>query len=150
MLLQRQVLSRAQSSSERIWCRHLLPGEKSRIGKFIQSVIIAQKYVFCLHFILPWLCYAAGLQFNQDPSDLGAEASTLLLPVAVSLINLIVPLLNSLISKIESDLAFIVYFVPRNVILKMSILGILCFYWLNFVPNNISVGALRVHFIMDY
>uniref|UniRef100_A0A8C1U6W6 Transmembrane channel-like protein n=1 Tax=Cyprinus carpio TaxID=7962 RepID=A0A8C1U6W6_CYPCA len=61
MLLQRQVLSRAQSSSERIWCRHLLPGEKLRTGK-------------CDH------CF-------------------------------------------------------------MSILGILCFYWLNFVPNNISVGC---------
>lgn len=113
---------------------------------------------------------------NHDPNDLKAEASTLLLPVVVSLINLIVPLLYSLISKMESysnpraqiyisimrcghcfftrsirfplltmtgDLIFIVFcFVPRNVILKMSLLGILCFYWLNDVPDGISsVGA---------
>lgn len=38
---------------------------------------------------------------NHDPNDLTAEASTLLLPVVVSLINLIVPLLYSLISRME-------------------------------------------------
>ncbi|XP_016401127.1 transmembrane channel-like protein 5 [Sinocyclocheilus rhinocerous] len=82
-----------------------------------------------------------AFSFNHDPSDLGAEASTLLLPVVVSLINLIVPLLYSLISKIESysnPRTKIYISIVRNVILKMSILGILCFYWLNFVPNNIS------------
>uniref|UniRef100_A0A673K7P5 Transmembrane channel-like protein n=1 Tax=Sinocyclocheilus rhinocerous TaxID=307959 RepID=A0A673K7P5_9TELE len=85
-----------------------------------------------------------AFSFNHDPSDLGAEASTLLLPVVVSLINLIVPLLYSLISKIESysnPRTKIYISIVRNVILKMSILGILCFYWLNFVPNNISVGC---------
>ncbi|KAG1967739.1 transmembrane channel-like protein [Pimephales promelas] len=108
---------------------------------------------------------------DHDPNDLKAEASTLLLPVVVSLINLIVPLLFSLISKMESysnpraqiyisiircdhcfvtrsirfllltmpgDLIIIVCFVPRNVILKMSLLGILCFYWLNFVSKEIA------------
>ncbi|KAL0197929.1 hypothetical protein M9458_006469, partial [Cirrhinus mrigala] len=43
-----------------------------------------------------------AFSFNHGPNDLTAEASTLLLPVVVSLINLIVPLLYSLISKIES------------------------------------------------
>lgn len=82
-----------------------------------------------------------AFSFNKDPSDLGAEASTLLLPVVVSLINLIVPLLYSLISKIESysnPHAKIYISIVRNVILKMSILGILCFYWLDVVPDNIS------------
>uniref|UniRef100_A0A671PRL8 Transmembrane channel-like protein n=1 Tax=Sinocyclocheilus anshuiensis TaxID=1608454 RepID=A0A671PRL8_9TELE len=95
----------------------------------------------------------AGIYFlGTDPElvssftvhDLGAEASTLLLPVVVSLINLIVPLLYSLISKIESysnPRAKIYISIVRNVILKMSILGILCFYWLNFFPDNISVGC---------
>uniref|UniRef100_A0A673KK82 Transmembrane channel-like protein n=1 Tax=Sinocyclocheilus rhinocerous TaxID=307959 RepID=A0A673KK82_9TELE len=72
------------------------------------------------------------------------SASTLLLPVVVSLINLIVPLLYSLISTIESysnPRAKIYISIIRSVILKMSILGILCFYWLNFVPDNISVGC---------
>ncbi|XP_043091046.1 transmembrane channel-like protein 5 [Puntigrus tetrazona] len=79
--------------------------------------------------------------FSQDPSDLGSEASTLLLPVVVSLINLIVPLFYSLIDKIESysnPRAKIYISIVRSVILKMSILGILCFYWLHVVPDSIS------------
>ncbi|XP_056114138.1 transmembrane channel-like protein 5 [Rhinichthys klamathensis goyatoka] len=79
--------------------------------------------------------------FDHDPNDLKAEASTLLLPVVVSLINLIVPLLFSLISKMESysnPRAQIYISIIRNVVLKMSLLGILCFYWLNVVPNEIS------------
>uniref|UniRef100_A0A8C1Z949 Transmembrane channel-like protein n=1 Tax=Cyprinus carpio TaxID=7962 RepID=A0A8C1Z949_CYPCA len=82
-----------------------------------------------------------AFSFSHNPNNLRAEASTLLLPVVVSLINLIVPLLYSLISKIESysnPRAKIYISIIRNVILKMSILGILCFYWLNFVPNSIS------------
>ncbi|KAK9977574.1 hypothetical protein ABG768_019381 [Culter alburnus] len=79
--------------------------------------------------------------FDHDPNDLKAEASTLLLPVVVSLINLIVPLLYSLISRMESysnPRAQIYISIMRNVILKMSLLGILCFYWLNDVPNSTS------------
>ncbi|XP_056309486.1 transmembrane channel-like protein 5 [Danio aesculapii] len=79
--------------------------------------------------------------FNQDPNDLVSEASTLLLPVVVSLINLIVPLLYSLIGKMETysnPRAKIYISITRNIILKMSLLGILCFYWLNFVPDRIS------------
>ncbi|CAM4381124.1 unnamed protein product [Leuciscus chuanchicus] len=81
------------------------------------------------------------INFDHDPNDLTAEASTLLLPVVVSLINLIVPLLYSLISKMESysnPRTQIYISIIRNVVLKMSLLGILCFYWLNSVPNNIS------------
>ncbi|XDV13306.1 hypothetical protein PO909_001738 [Leuciscus waleckii] len=81
------------------------------------------------------------IHFDHDPNDLTAEASTLLLPVVVSLINLIVPLLYSLISKMESysnPRTQIYISIIRNVVLKMSLLGILCFYWLNSVPNNIS------------
>nr|XP_055050170.1 transmembrane channel-like protein 5 [Misgurnus anguillicaudatus]XP_055050171.1 transmembrane channel-like protein 5 [Misgurnus anguillicaudatus] len=78
---------------------------------------------------------------NHDPKDLKAEASTLLLPVVVSLINLIVPLIFSLISRMESysnPRAKIYISITRNVILKMSIVGILCYYWLNSVPMDVS------------
>ncbi|XP_051987954.1 transmembrane channel-like protein 5 [Xyrauchen texanus] len=80
-------------------------------------------------------------RLNYDPNDLVAEASTLLLPVVVSLINLIVPLLYSLINKMEhytNSRAKIYISIIRNVVLKMSILGILCYYWLHFVPTRIS------------
>ncbi|KAL1278027.1 hypothetical protein QQF64_024700 [Cirrhinus molitorella] len=82
-----------------------------------------------------------AFSFNHNPNDLTAEASTLLLPVVVSLINLIVPLLYSLISKMESysnPRAKIYIIIVRNIVLKMSILGILCSYWLNIVPEKVS------------
>uniref|UniRef100_A0A4W4H9L5 Transmembrane channel-like protein n=1 Tax=Electrophorus electricus TaxID=8005 RepID=A0A4W4H9L5_ELEEL len=63
--------------------------------------------------------------------DLTAEASTLLLPVVVSLINLIVPLIYTLINKMEhydSPRTNIYIIILRNVLLKMSILGIICYY----------------------
>uniref|UniRef100_A0A673KJS9 Transmembrane channel-like protein n=1 Tax=Sinocyclocheilus rhinocerous TaxID=307959 RepID=A0A673KJS9_9TELE len=85
-----------------------------------------------------------AIQYNKNNLAIQLKASTLLLPVVVSLINLIVPLLYSLISTIESysnPRAKIYISIIRSVILKMSILGILCFYWLNFVPDNISVGC---------
>ncbi|XP_026858564.2 transmembrane channel-like protein 5 [Electrophorus electricus] len=71
--------------------------------------------------------------------DLTAEASTLLLPVVVSLINLIVPLIYTLINKMEhydSPRTNIYIIILRNVLLKMSILGIICYYWLNDDPQT--------------
>uniref|UniRef100_A0A674C7J4 Transmembrane channel-like protein n=1 Tax=Salmo trutta TaxID=8032 RepID=A0A674C7J4_SALTR len=69
------------------------------------------------------------------------EAATLLLPFVVSLINLVVPLFYSLFKKIEhySNPRMQVYaIIVRNVILKMSILGILCYYWMKDVANTFS------------
>uniref|UniRef100_A0A8C7EZ30 Transmembrane channel-like protein n=1 Tax=Oncorhynchus kisutch TaxID=8019 RepID=A0A8C7EZ30_ONCKI len=87
------------------------------------------------------------------------EAATLLLPFVVSLINLVVPLFYSLFKKIEhySNPRMQVYaIIVRNVILKMSILGILCYYWMKDVANTFScwesiVGqALYRLVIMDF
>lgn len=72
--------------------------------------------------------------------DLGTEASTLILPVVVSLINLIVPLIFSLVNKMEhytNPRTNIYIGIMRNVLLKISILGILCYYWLKDVPSTI-------------
>ncbi|XP_064818980.1 transmembrane channel-like protein 5 isoform X2 [Oncorhynchus masou masou] len=87
------------------------------------------------------------------------EAATLLLPFVVSLINLVIPLFYSLFKKIEhySNPRMQVYaIIVRNVILKMSILGILCYYWMKDVANTFScwesiVGqALYRLVIMDF
>ncbi|XP_028669903.1 transmembrane channel-like protein 5 isoform X4 [Erpetoichthys calabaricus] len=90
----------------------------------------AAVYFLCLYNVnsSPW----------NNRSDLTKEASTLLLPIVVSLINLIVPLLYSLLRNIE----FFTFprhelytLILRNVILKMSIIGVLCYYWLDKVVN---------------
>ncbi|CAB1344573.1 unnamed protein product [Coregonus sp. 'balchen'] len=75
------------------------------------------------------------------------EAATLLLPFVVSLINLVIPLCYSLFKKIEhySNPRMQVYaMIVRNVILKMSILGILCHYWMKDVANTFSCWESRV------
>uniref|UniRef100_A0A3P8ZF26 Transmembrane channel-like protein n=1 Tax=Esox lucius TaxID=8010 RepID=A0A3P8ZF26_ESOLU len=86
----------------------------------------------------------AGIYFlckyeNQSSGSLLDEASTLLLPFMVSLVNLVVPLFYSLFRKIEhySQPRMQIYaIILRNVILKMSILGILCYYWMNDVAER--------------
>ncbi|XP_078138758.1 transmembrane channel-like protein 5 [Centroberyx gerrardi] len=69
------------------------------------------------------------------------EAETLLVPFVVSLINLVIPLFYSLFNKFEhysNQRRQIYALVVRNVILKVSILGILCYYWMNEVANKFS------------
>ncbi|XP_024259413.2 transmembrane channel-like protein 5 isoform X1 [Oncorhynchus tshawytscha] len=110
-----------------------------------------------------FLCQYDTWRTRQSPDkasgSLLEEAATLLLPFVVSLINLVVPLFYSLFKKIEhySNPRMQVYaIIVRNVILKMSILGILCSYWMKDVANTFScwesiVGqALYRLVIMDF
>ncbi|XP_042341575.1 transmembrane channel-like protein 5 [Plectropomus leopardus] len=69
------------------------------------------------------------------------EAETLLVPFVVSLMNLVVPLFYSLFNKFEpysSQRRQIYALVIRNVFLKMSILAVLCYYWMNVVATKFS------------
>ncbi|XP_034452240.1 transmembrane channel-like protein 5 [Hippoglossus hippoglossus] len=69
------------------------------------------------------------------------EAETLLVPFVVSLMNMVVPLFYSLFNKFEhysSQRRQIYALVVRNVLLRMSILGVLCYYWMNVVATNFS------------
>uniref|UniRef100_A0A7N8X6K1 Transmembrane channel-like protein n=1 Tax=Mastacembelus armatus TaxID=205130 RepID=A0A7N8X6K1_9TELE len=69
------------------------------------------------------------------------EAETLLVPFVVSLMNLVVPLLYSLFNKFEhysSHRRQIYALVVRNILLKMSILAVLCYYWMNVVAKKFS------------
>ncbi|XP_077380666.1 transmembrane channel-like protein 5 [Festucalex cinctus] len=69
------------------------------------------------------------------------EAETLLVPFVVSLMNLVVPLFYSLFNKFEqysSQRRQIYALLLRNVLLKMLILGVLCYYWMNVVAQKFS------------
>ncbi|KAM8773455.1 transmembrane channel-like protein 5 [Acanthopagrus schlegelii] len=69
------------------------------------------------------------------------EAKTLLVPFVVSLMNLVVPLFYSLFNKFEiysSQRRQIYALVIRNVFLKMSILAVLCYHWMNVVAEKFS------------
>ncbi|XP_028444413.1 transmembrane channel-like protein 5 [Perca flavescens] len=85
-------------------------------------------------------------QYEQQATDaanwsLLQEAQTLLVPFVVSLMNLVVPLFYSLFNKFEhysSHRRQIYALVVRNVLLKMSILAVLCYYWMNVVAKKFS------------
>uniref|UniRef100_A0A665THQ9 Transmembrane channel-like protein n=1 Tax=Echeneis naucrates TaxID=173247 RepID=A0A665THQ9_ECHNA len=79
-------------------------------------------------------------QYEQQVHS-SMEGLTLLVPFVVSLINLVIPLFYSLFYKFEqysSQRRQIYALVIRNVFLKMSILGVLCFYWMNVVAKKYS------------
>ncbi|KAK1162799.1 transmembrane channel-like protein 5 isoform X1 [Acipenser oxyrinchus oxyrinchus] len=90
-------------------------------------------------------CYNMNL-INKSPASqsLTVEAGTLLLPVVVSLINLVIPLLYSLFKKVE-PFTFprhqIYALIIRNVLLKMSILAMLCYFWLEQVVENDNINC---------
>ncbi|KAH0631898.1 hypothetical protein JD844_019797 [Phrynosoma platyrhinos] len=71
---------------------------------------------------------------DEKKTDLESEAATLVLPIIASLINHIVPFLYSFfgfVEKFTHPRHQIYTTIIRNIILKVSIIGILCNYWLN-------------------
>ncbi|XP_067407143.1 transmembrane channel-like protein 5 isoform X2 [Emydura macquarii macquarii] len=74
-----------------------------------------------------------------NKTELEKEAATLLLPIVVSLLNLLIPFcyaLFGLIEKFQYPRHQIYVTVIRNIFLKISIIGILCYYWLNDVATS--------------
>ncbi|XP_044289434.1 transmembrane channel-like protein 5 [Varanus komodoensis] len=82
------------------------------------------------------------LFLDGDKSELENEAATLILPVVVSLLNHVIPYLYSsfgFVEKFTNPRHQIYTAIFRNVILKISIIGILCYYWLNTVAMEPKV-----------
>ncbi|XP_065414989.1 transmembrane channel-like protein 5 isoform X7 [Chrysemys picta bellii] len=74
-----------------------------------------------------------------NKSELENEAATLVLPIVVSLLNLLIPFcfaLFGLIEKFQYPRHQLYTTIIRNVCLKISIIGILCYYWLNDVATS--------------
>ncbi|XP_030432760.1 transmembrane channel-like protein 5 isoform X6 [Gopherus evgoodei] len=74
-----------------------------------------------------------------NKSELENEAATLVLPIVVSLLNLLIPFcfaLFGLIEKFQYPRHQLYATVIRNVFLKIAIIGILCYYWLNDVATS--------------
>uniref|UniRef100_A0A8C5QN94 Transmembrane channel-like protein n=2 Tax=Leptobrachium leishanense TaxID=445787 RepID=A0A8C5QN94_9ANUR len=108
---------------------------------------------FCIH-VLAWflscgiaagccagvyyLCTNIDTQFSIT-EPLRKQAATLVVPVVVAFINLFVPLIYSLFGLVEKykyprHHTYVV--IIRNVLLKISIIGILCYYWLHAVAES--------------
>ncbi|KFV99484.1 Transmembrane channel-like 5, partial [Eurypyga helias] len=74
-------------------------------------------------------------------SDLEGQASMLVLPVVASLLNTLIPFFYSWLGHLERFQTpghKIYVTIIRNIILKISIVGILCYYWLNIVAASES------------
>ncbi|XP_078097058.1 transmembrane channel-like protein 5 [Mustelus asterias] len=79
----------------------------------------------------------------KDPTEeeLQKQAATLLLPLVVAIINLCIPLFFSFLGFMERfkyprDEIYVL--IIRNVLLKMSVIGVLCYYWLVTVANTVE------------
>ncbi|XP_071245610.1 transmembrane channel-like protein 5 [Salvelinus alpinus] len=129
------------------------------LGTWLLSTGMALGCGASVYFLCQYDTSRTRKSADKASGSLLEEATTLLLPFVVSLINLVVPLFYSLFKKIEhySNPRMQVYaIIVRNVILKMSILAILCYYWMKDVANTFScwesiVGqALYRLVIMDF
>nr|XP_056722580.1 transmembrane channel-like protein 5 [Euleptes europaea] len=79
------------------------------------------------------------LFLKEDQTKLESEAVTLVLPVVVGLLNHMVPFFYSFFGFVEKftyPKHQIYTSIGRNIILKISIIGILCYYWLNIVAAS--------------
>ncbi|XP_068100848.1 transmembrane channel-like protein 5 isoform X2 [Hyperolius riggenbachi] len=87
-----------------------------------------------------FLCiYVAESTQDSNLNDLTKQAKTLLVPVVVSIINLIMPLVYAmfgLVEKYKYPRHEIYVEIMRNVLLKISVIGILCYYWLKKVAGD--------------
>ncbi|XP_054698474.1 transmembrane channel-like protein 5 isoform X2 [Grus americana] len=74
-------------------------------------------------------------------NDLESQAAMLVLPIVVSVLNTFIPFLYSWLVHLErfqTPRHQICVTITRNIILKISIVGILCYYWLNIVATSES------------
>ncbi|KAM9792613.1 transmembrane channel-like protein 5 [Neosynchiropus ocellatus] len=132
-----------ESLSEKAQRNQLTNEEKLKhfgihLGSWLLSTGLAVGCAASVYF----LCRFEGQRTTDDENwTLIQEAETLLVPFVVSLINLVIPLFYSLFNKFEcyaSQRRQIYALVLRNVILKMSVLGVLCHYWMHVVAQSFS------------
>ncbi|NXG43866.1 TMC5 protein, partial [Psilopogon haemacephalus] len=74
-------------------------------------------------------------------NNLEGQAAMLVLPVVASLLNTCIPFFYSWLGHLErfqTPGQHIYVTIIRNVVLKMSVVGILCYYWLNVVASSES------------
>ncbi|NXL92179.1 TMC5 protein, partial [Alectura lathami] len=74
-------------------------------------------------------------------NDLESQAAMLVLPIVTSLLNVFIPFFYSWLGhleKFQNPRNKIYVTIARNIILKISIIGILCYYWLTIVAASES------------
>ncbi|XP_068002939.1 transmembrane channel-like protein 5 isoform X2 [Melanerpes formicivorus] len=78
---------------------------------------------------------------KEHTNNLESQAAMLVLPVAASLLNTFIPFFYSWLGHLErfqTPGQHIYVTIIRNIILKISVIGILCYYWLTVVAASES------------
>ncbi|XP_069590234.1 transmembrane channel-like protein 5 [Ranitomeya imitator] len=112
----------------------------SRLGIHVAAWIVSSGLAVGCSAGVYYLCLeVADSAKNPDLNDLTKQAATLVVPVVVALINLIMPLIYSmfgLVEKFKYPQHRVYIVILRNVLLKFSIIGILCYYWLEKIAQS--------------
>lgn len=132
-----------ESLSEKAEHKDLTTSERLKnFGIYFGSWFLSSSLTFGCGAAIYFLCqYEQQHMSDTDGWSLRQEAETLLVPFMVSLMNMVVPLFFSLFNKFEhysSQRRQIYVLVARNVFLRMCILGVLCYYWMDVVAVQFS------------
>ncbi|XP_023569707.1 transmembrane channel-like protein 6 isoform X1 [Octodon degus] len=133
--------SRLQRDNIRTQLKELLAewrmrrASQSTCGRLRRVATLVLVWLLCLGAALG--CAVAVLTFSevtiQSPVAAGQEAGLLVLPVVVCLLNLVAPYLFRCLAILEqhdSPVLEVYVAICRNLVLKMAILGVLCYHWL--------------------
>ncbi|XP_063655450.1 transmembrane channel-like protein 6 isoform X2 [Pan troglodytes] len=108
---------------------------RSVCGRLRQAAVLGLVWLLCLGTALG--CAVAVHVFSefmiQSPEAVGQEAALLVLPLVVGLLNLGAPYLCRVLAALEphdSPVLEVYVAICRNLILKLAILGTLCYHWL--------------------
>ncbi|KAK5609532.1 hypothetical protein CRENBAI_006354 [Crenichthys baileyi] len=110
-------------------------------GIYIGSWLLSTSLAVGCGVSIFYLCQYEDKAVDTETWSLLQEAETLLVPFVVSLMNMVIPLFFSLFNKFEhfsNQRKQIYAMLFRNVILRMSILGVLCYYWMYMVPQKFT------------
>lgn len=141
--------SRLQHDNIRTQLKELLAewqlrqGPRSACGRLRQVAVLVLVWLLCLGTTLGCAVavYAFSELLTQSPVSAEREGALLALPLVVCLLNLGAPYLFRGLAALErhdSPGLEVYVAICRNLILKMVILGILCYHWL-----GRRVGALK-------
>ncbi|KAL0595121.1 Transmembrane channel-like protein 6 [Plecturocebus cupreus] len=122
---------------------HLRQSPRSVCRRLRQAATLGLVWLLCLGTALG--CAVAVHVFSefmsQSPEAAGQEAALLVLPLVVGLLNLGAPYLCRILAALEphdSPVLEVYVAICRNLILKLAVLGTLCYHWL-----GRRVGVLR-------
>lgn len=133
--------SRVQQDSIRTQLKELLAEwqlrkrPRSVCGQLRQAVVLGLGWLLCLGSTVG--CTVAVLTFSetmiQRPASGGQGLEMLALPMVVSVLNLVASYLFRGLATLErhdSPVLEVYMAICRNLILKMAVLGVLCYHWL--------------------